>query len=63
MLSIFDKVIGKNNGGRDNRHYGTNGKEATRALANPSEGLRKAPGTDGPDDASNYEVVLRERGS
>ena len=63
MTSISDKVKGKNNGGRNNRPYGINGKKTARASGNPSERLRIASKTDSPNDSSNYETISRERGS
>ena len=55
--SIFDKVKGKNNDKRDNRPYGTNGKESRRASRNPSEWLSRALRTNSPNGASNYETI------
>ena len=63
MTSIFDKAPTKNHGGRNNCSHGANGKESTKNARNPKKRLRRAPRTDGQNDASNHEDAPKEKSS
>ena len=60
---LRDKISRKNHGLRDNCSQRANGEEPTRSKREPGKRPRVALGTDSPNDASNYALILRERNS